>query len=134
MMVRRFLVVFSALALVACGQLHKGARQYFVDKYSCPADRVTLTQIRDTKPSEIFAADWRAATPPDEVAADPGRLAQWQAHEDERRKSWESWINASALFSVSGCGHRLVLACRKPGQRSTSGLTAKCDEAPDSKG
>jgi hypothetical protein len=134
MMLRRFLVFFGALSLVACGRLPEGARQYFIDKYSCPADRVTLTEIRDVKPSEVFAADWREATPPEEVTADPGRLEQWRAREDERRKSWESWINSSRLFEVSGCGHRLVLACRKPGQRSTPGVAAICDEPPDRKG
>lgn len=130
MIVRRLLVFFGALSLAACGQLPEGARQYFIQKYSCPADRVTLTEIRDAKPSEVFAADWREATPPEEVAADPGRLKQWRTEEDERRKSWESWINSSRLFEVSGCGHRLVLACRKPGQRSTPGVAAICDEPP----
>ena len=129
-MVRRFPVVFGALLLAACGQLPEGARQYFIDKYSCPADRVTLTEIEDTRPSDIFAADWHAASPPDEVAADPGRLAQWQASEDERHKGWESWINSSRLFALSGCGHRLVLACRKPGRMSTPGVTAICNEPP----
>ncbi len=134
MMIRRSLVFLSVLALVACGQLSKGARQYFIDKYSCPTDRVTLAEIRDAKPSEVFAADWREATAPEEVAGDPGRLAQWRAKEAERRKGWESWINTSQLFEVSGCGHRVVLACRKPGQRSSSGAMAICNEPPDRKG
>jgi hypothetical protein len=132
--VRRSLVFFSALSLVACGQLSKGARQYFTDKYSCPADRVTLAEMRDAKPSEVFAADWRAATAPEEVTGDPGRLAQWRAKEDDRRKSWESWINSSQLFELSGCGHRLVLACRQPGRGSSPGATAICNEPPDRKG
>ncbi|HLY77993.1 MAG TPA: hypothetical protein VKQ70_01370, partial [Caulobacteraceae bacterium] len=82
MTVSRLLVLFSVLSLAACGQLSKGARQYFVDKYSCPADRVTLAEMPGAKPSVVFAADWRAATAPDEVKGDPGRLAQWQAQED----------------------------------------------------
>jgi hypothetical protein len=131
MMARRCLVFCSALSLVACGQLSKGARQYFIDKYSCPADRVTLAEIRDAKPSQVFAADWRAATPPEEVAGDPGRLAQWRVNENARRKSWESWINSSRLFKLSGCGHQLVLACRQPGQQSSPGATAICNEPPD---
>jgi hypothetical protein len=130
-MVRGCLVFFSALSLVACGQLSNGARQYFVDKYSCPADRVTLTEIRNAKPSEVFAADWREATAPEEVVGDPGRVAQWRATEDARRKSWESWINSSRLFKLSRCGHQLVLACRQPGQRSSPGATAICNEPPD---
>jgi hypothetical protein len=131
---RGFLIFLSALSLAACGQLPGGARQYFIDKYSCPSDRVTLAEMRDAKPSEVFAADWREATPPDEVAGDPGRLAQWRTKEDDRHKNWESWINSSRLFELSGCGHHLVLACRKPGQRSSSGVTAVCNEPPDRKG
>lgn len=133
-MVGRFLVFIGLLSLAACGQLSKGARQYFIDKYSCPEDRVTLAEIRDAKPSDVFAADWRAATPPAEVTGDPGRLAQWRTKEDARRRSWESWINTSQLFELSGCGHHLVLACRKPGQRSSSGAPAICNEPPDRKG
>jgi|SRR5215469_10719983 len=131
MMGRRFLVLVSVPWLAACGQLAQGARQDFIDKYSCPADRVTVAEIRGVKPSQVFAADWRAATPPDEVASDPGRLAQWRAGEDERRKNWEWWINSSRLFQLSGCGHSLVLACRHPGQQSSPGVTAICDEAPE---
>jgi hypothetical protein len=134
MIARGILISLSVLPLAACGQLSGGARQYFTDKYSCPADRVTLAEMRDAKPSEVMAADWRAATPPDDVAGDPGRLAQWRAKEDDRRRSWESWINTSRLFELSGCGHRLVLACRKPGQRSSPGVTATCSEPPDRKG
>jgi hypothetical protein len=134
MMGRGCLSFLSALSLAACGQLSGGARQYFMAKYSCPADRVTLAEIRYAKPSEVFAADWRAATPADEVASDPGRLAQWRAEEHERRKTWESWINSSRLFQLSGCGHRLVLACRQPGQRSSPGVMAICNEPPDRKG
>jgi hypothetical protein len=130
MMAKRFLVLIGALSLAACGQLSKGASRYFVDKYSCPAEKVTVAEKRDARPSEIFAADWRAATPPAEVASDPQRLAQWQTKETERRKSWEAWMNRAQLFEVSGCGHRLVLACRKPGQGSTSGTTANCKEPP----
>jgi hypothetical protein len=134
MMGRATLIFLSALSLAACGQLSGGARQYFIDKYSCPADRVTLAEIRDARPSEVFAADWRAATPPDEVASDPGRLAQWRAKEADRRKNWESWINTSQLYELNGCGHRVVLACRKPGQRSSPGVMAICNEPPDRKG
>jgi hypothetical protein len=133
MMVRRLLVLFGALSLVACGQASKGARQYFVDKYSCPADRVTVVDIPSAKPSEVFAADWREATPPDDVAGDPERLTQWRSKEAERRQGWESWINSSRLFQLAGCGHRLVLACRPPGQGSSPGVTATCNEAPDPK-
>ena len=133
-MVGRFLILLGALSLAACGQLSKGARRYFTDKYSCPADRVALAEIRDAKPSVVFAADWRETTAPPEVASDPGRLAQWRAKEDARRKSWESWIDSSQLFELKGCGHRLVLACRQPGQRSSAGATAICNEAPDRQG
>jgi len=132
-MVRRLLVFFGALSLVACGRLSEGARQHFIDKYSCPADRVTLTELRDAKPSEVFAADWRDATAPEEVAGDPGRMALWRAQEAARRKGWEAWINSSRLFALNGCGHRLVLACRRPGQRSSPGATAICNEPPDRK-
>src|SRR5262249_3313080 len=122
------LVICSALA--ACGQLEKGARQYFVDKYSCPETRVTVTEMRDSKPTQVSRADWHAATPPDEVKDDPERLAQWRAKEDERRQNWEAYVNSSSLFALSGCGHRLVLACSKPTQGSSPGSTAICDERP----
>ena len=121
-------------SLAACGQLADGARAQFIAKYSCPKERVTLAELRGVEPSQLFAADWRAATPSDEVRADPGRLAQWQAGEDERRKGWEAWINSSRLFRLSGCGHVAILACRPPGRQSTPGMSAICDEPPDAKG
>jgi hypothetical protein len=123
--------LLSGLSLAACARLPDGARQYFIDNYSCPAARVTLVELRNARPSEVFAAEWREATPSDEVRSDPGRMAQWRAAEDARRKGWESWINSSRLFQVSGCGHSLVLACRPPGQRSTPGVPAICNEAPN---
>jgi hypothetical protein len=122
------------LALAACGQLAQGARQQFIAEYSCPSERVTLAELKGVQPSQLFAADWRAGTPPDEVRADPGRLAQWRAEEDERRKGWEAWINSSRLFRLSGCGHAAILACRPPGRQSSPGVTAICNEPPDAKG
>lgn len=130
MMRRRILVILGVLSLAGCGRLAEGARQYFIAKYTCPAERVTLAKMRDVKATEIFAADWHANTPPDEVRNDPGRLAQWKAGEDERCKNWEWWINSSRLFKLSGCGHSLILACWKPGQQSSPSETASCEEAP----
>jgi hypothetical protein len=131
---RRLAAIAVLLSLAACGRLADGARQEFIAKYSCPKERVTLAEIKDVKPSQLFAADWSPATPTDEVRGDPGRLAQWRAGEDERRKNWESWINSSRLFRLIGCGHAVVLACRLPGSQSSSGVTAICDEAPGAAG
>ena len=133
---RRFraaLAIIGLVSIAACGQLAAGARQEFIRKYSCPKERVALAELKGVKPSDIFAADWRAATPPDELRGDPGRLAQWQAGEDERRKSWEAWINSSRLFRLSGCGHSVVMACRPPGRMSSPDVTAICNEPPEPK-
>jgi hypothetical protein len=127
-------LALGLVTLAACGQLAAGARQAFVASYSCPSERVTLAKITDAKASDLFASEWRASTPPEEVRADPGRLAQWQAGETARRKAWESWINSSSLFRLSGCGHTVVEACRPPGQSSSPDVTATCNEAPPTAG
>ena len=74
------------------------AQRLFARANSCPADRITTTPA---------SAD--AATPPPDVAADPGRLAVWQQNRAaDRRKR----------VDVSGCGHSMRFACNVSSARS----------------
>ncbi len=84
----RFLFV-GLLVLTACSTLQSTARSQFVHSASCPADRVTVAH-----PAPEPA--------PTEIAADPDRLAVWNADAERR---------ASRIYVARGCGTERRCVC-----------------------
>jgi hypothetical protein len=107
------------LLLVGCKKISTGAGEYFVQKYSCPAERVKVAERPDLKPSQVFPSPFAEPPPPDEVKNDPERLALWTSKQSAVKQSWDERMDRKKLFEVSGCGHDVLLGCEY--SRSTVG-------------
>lgn len=106
-----------ATALCGCHTLKTDATKAFADKYSCPDTRITTTERSNIEPSQILLDRYEPATPPAEVAADPGRLAKWRSDQQKRRQqgidSYDHRSSASlTVYELKGCGHHKFVACR----------------------
>jgi len=104
-------ILLAALAAGGCKSLEKGAREEFSRRYSCPEDRVEVRRRADVKAYDLVFSRLAPARPPDDVAADPARLAVWEKDEREKRETWNSsW----AVFEARGCGHESLQSCSHP--------------------
>lgn len=97
------------VGLVGCSKkLEPGARDVFVKKAVCPADRVSVAARPDVAPHTIYVAPTR--TPPADIAADPGRLALWKSQQPPT-------VDVDAIaksYQVTGCGQTVLYACAHP--------------------
>ena len=107
-------VLVALLAgLPCCETLDAGARQSFASLASCPADESTVVPRPDYRiplPPET--------PPPDDVAADPARLADWQHRREAAKALNERTPCGAALpsfdaYQVSGCGQDVILCCAR---------------------
>jgi hypothetical protein len=106
------LAALAALAAVAgCKALDEGAKEGFSHRYSCPQERVQVRRRADVRPYDVAFGRLGPATPPDEVAADPGRKALWEKDEREKRRRWNSSFE---VYEVRGCGHQVIQTCAHP--------------------
>jgi hypothetical protein len=115
--------VFTSVAVIAAAflgvfaflwkPLSQGAREEFVHAHSCPTDRVTVSAKDAIAWGDLFPRT--REEPAAEVRADPARYAQWRADQsaadDEHRES----LSHVDVFEVSGCGHRELIGCWRPG-------------------
>ncbi len=116
------LVVASCLALLACRSSTSVARENFGKKHSCPDDRITVTAHPELTWNALVRSP---ATPPADVAADPGRLAKWQADHAPVDPGFD-------IYEASGCDHREYYGCEmgyveRSGQHSSERV---CHQAP----
>ena len=107
--VARLCSVSLCVALAACASLPGGARDFFVRRSSCPADRVTVVAIPDYQ--DPLPPD---PPPPADVAADAGRLAVWRQQREAARKRGGNWKCGRKMYEVTGCGQRQLLCCDHP--------------------
>ena len=96
--------------LAGCKGTDAAAREAFARAESCPPSSITVTPRKD---AEAMAHFYRPPSeqPPDEIARDPARLAQWkQTHAED-----DAWVRKSLedydLFEVKGCGHTSFYKC-----------------------
>jgi hypothetical protein len=86
------------------------AQETFTKDFSCPKERVIVTPRPDLTRYDL---DHRTAdTPPKEVAADPGRLAEWK--KSHGRPDCGGPItdgNCDPVFQVKGCDHEETYTC-----------------------
>src|SRR5512143_2823653 len=95
-------VGFAALVLVACGKNSsnpEAAREEFSKTYSCPKERITATVRSDLKAFDLMVG--ARDKPPADIAADKGRLAEWQ----KRQQSTEDGYNRETVVQAKGCDH-----------------------------
>jgi hypothetical protein len=100
--------VLPMLFLLACNSDARNKEQAqvtFTAAMSCPKERVTVTLRPDLKPIELFATK---ATPPAEVAADPGRLAEWTK---QRKEMDDAFNRDEAVVLARGCDHEVYYLC-----------------------
>jgi hypothetical protein len=100
--------VAALVALCACGQPRSfsgAAQEEFSKTYSCPKERVAVTERTDLKSYDLENGPRPA--PPAEVARDPGRLAEW----NKRQQSNEEGYKYDHIFFVKGCDHETYYRC-----------------------
>ena len=82
----------------------------FEQTFSCPADRAQVKRRPDLDPVQFHLP--MTTRPPAEVRNDPGRLAKWQADQDQelqrRRASYSQYV----IVEATGCGHTQLQECR----------------------
>ena len=99
------------VGLLGCKRLSTGARESFAKEYSCPEDRVVVTERSSLRYSSFFEP-FDPGTPPDEVARDPGRLAKWNADKRADHEETMSGIDGDlTVFQVTGCDHEVFMGC-----------------------
>jgi hypothetical protein len=105
------LLGIGALAtLGACKRLETGAREHFERTDSCPKERIAVRERADLAASSLLLAPVRVE-PPDDVAADPGRLAIWKREQAAGRTFYDARFT---VFEARGCGRTALLACTHP--------------------
>lgn len=100
----RCLLAFLPL-LLACQSKTSAAQEQFTKEFSCPKDRVTVTPRTDLSAYELAVGE--RDKPPADVAADPGRLAEW----NKKQKATEDGYKSFKIFSVRGCDHDALYTC-----------------------
>jgi hypothetical protein len=105
------LLAFAAL-VVGCQSLTDGAKDDFSHKFSCPKDQVEARERPDIKAHSL--SPFTGKKPPADVAADPRRLAVWQADHQKQIDSEDS----DTVIEVRGCSHSQLYKCtRSTGKR-----------------
>jgi hypothetical protein len=101
-----WLVALAGAACRADGSRDvEAAREEFAKTYSCPGDRVTATARPDLKAFDLMVG--RRDTPPSDVAADPGRLAEWE----KRGREVEAGYARQRVIQARGCDHEEYYGC-----------------------
>ncbi len=104
----RAFVFLTPLLVVACTARPTNkdeAQAQFVKAFSCPKERTTATDRPDLNAYDLNFGP--SPAPPADVAADPGRLAEWKKQEQKLREGY----NNSAIVQVRGCDHETYYSC-----------------------
>lgn len=114
-----------------CKRLRTGAREEFGKIYSCPEERVEVRARDDLKYGDIILSGRATKTPPDEVRADPGRLAKWQSDRRAEDETLRDSLNERDVFEVKGCDHVSFFGCYHPdAEHGVATDVATCLEIP----
>ncbi len=131
-------LVCACLLAAGCRDRHAAAIEVFSRELTCPAERVSAVERPELPWRRVLEATGspvhqpvRRATPPPEVAADPGRLALWEQQQSEQEAGRNAIFYNRGTWLVEGCGERRLVGCldvttRTNGSRgTTAGVT--CD-------
>jgi hypothetical protein len=104
----------SASSAPAENPLAAGVRKDFGTTFSCPEERVAVKERSDIDPVQALAPGtvFAMGTPPDEVKADPERLAKWTSDQKAKIDGQRASYTGQTIFEVTGCGHTQFLGCR----------------------
>ena len=112
MPVERFVLrPFVLVVLLSAGcQGRKGAaRDEFVKEQSCPASSVIVTSRKGDPDAIAHFHTPSKQTPPEEVAKDPARLAQWNMDHDPTEEGRRA--ERMDIYEARGCGHVTLYEC-----------------------
>lgn len=121
--------VFTLLGAIAgsgCKKVTQGAKEHFAKDFTCPIDRVEVRPRKDLRPSDFE----KRPRPSKEIAADPERLALWQA---EQKKSLEWMDNHDEIIEANGCGHEALYACHRH-NKDANYIMCSSKKLPDTDG
>jgi hypothetical protein len=108
------MIAVLALLSSSCGYVIDATkvRAQFATDQSCPRERVTVRE-RPAPDAPVVARE-----PPSEIAADPQRLALWQAAERARQaRVRREQRDDFRVYEVEGCNIRQTLTCSRYRQR-----------------
>lgn len=97
------------------------AQEDFTRAYSCPKERVTATPRPDLSAYDLAVGPNK---PPPDVAADPGRLAEWKKQQADVAAGYRGEV----VIQVSGCGHEAYDLCSL-GHGSNGQIVPACSTA-----
>lgn len=104
-----FLALASLSLVAACGQgadrYAEAARETLSNAHSCPAERITVTPRPDLHAFDLMVG--APPSPPADIAADPGRLAEWQ----RRQRESQDHYNREKVYQAQGCDQVEYYAC-----------------------
>jgi len=108
------LAALTVASLVGCKSLEEQARDDFSEAVSCPTSKIKVRELEG-----VTAFDVREKhnptpkpKPPAEIAADPERLAIWEAKEEKNRRASQREPGfGSDVFEVKGCGETITYEC-----------------------
>ncbi len=120
----------TTLVLAGCKPLKTGAREEFSRQFSCPEERVEVTERHDTTYGALVLQATPMETPTDEVKKDPGRLAKWQQDQQKKRDELQKGLDTLTLFEVHGCDHTALLGCERQSARHGGPSGIHCFDAP----
>ena len=105
------IVLLATASLIGCKSKETGAREAFSKELTCPEDSVEVRERPDVKLSML-----RGTTkPPADVAADPGRLAMWNAEQEKSQKNADGLCE---MFEARGCNQQTLMCCSRPAKHA----------------
>ncbi len=113
-MKRLLLCCAIAFLLTSCTSREDAASALFVQRLSCPAERIQIEEIADTSLHALRQRQTQQKAPstaPAEIAADPERLALWQEQAEQAQSNQKAIDERYRLYRVSGCQQQEVYAC-----------------------
>lgn len=116
------MILFIALTPIGCSASLDDVKEQFSHEFTCPTERIEARARPELKPSMLE----RPASPPAEIAADPGRRAVWQAERDKHL----AYIDGDRVFEARGCGHQTLYTCHRNQNRGW----VSCDARPYGEG
>lgn len=117
------LTFVGVIAASGCKKITQGAKEHFSKDFTCPIERVEVRPRKDLRPSDFE----KPARPSKEIAADPDRLAMWQAEQDKSRE----WMNKhDEIIEARGCGHEALYACHRH-NKDASYIMCSSKKLPD---
>jgi hypothetical protein len=105
-----FALMLTASVLATGCSYESVAKETFSNERSCPLAGITAKAHPEISAHDLTTAK---AVPPAYVAADPARLAVWQANEDKSKKATDS---LRTVVEVAGCNEKAYYTCSHNGK------------------